>query len=378
MAGWRYLAYALNGDGTEYMVHPGLPLADPTLTRVLSGHHQIQGALKIPAPDLTTETGRPLFERWRTAIYAEDPNGKIWVGGLVADFDINDPEISLDVAGFTAYPADQHYDGEARAFVGEEALDVYRYMWEWLQSQPGGNLGLVVADTVSGVTVGTEAEDVDFQTSAGTNVSFTAGPYQINWWTTDDIGAKFDDLAKQTPFDWLEEHEWSGTSETPVHRLELGYPKIGTRQEDLRFMLGENVYKIPSEQHAGEDIVTSVIVLGAGEGVERVVGRAAITPQGSLRRSRTIDDKKITSNTEADARALAELEAYRDVLDSPEITELVIADHPNAPLGSYDVGDEVSYGGDHAWGPVDVWVKIVKLTIRPAQSNAVIATVVRA
>lgn len=375
--GWRYLAYRLNGNGTETMVHPALPISGASPTKLLSGHHQISGTLTSSTEDLRTETGRPIFERWRTAIYAENPGGDIWCGGVLADFSIDGSQISLDVAGFTAYPADQPYDGPEQAFVGEDALFVYRYMWEWLQAQPGANIGLVIDDTLSGVTVGTPAEDVDFQTSAGTQVSFTAGPYQINAWSTDDVGAKLDELAKQTPFDWIEEHRWEGVQEAPVHFLRIGYPTLGSRKDDLRFILGENVYKIPREDLLGDDVVTGVIVLGAGEGRDRVVGRAYRVPDSSLRRVKTIDDKMITSNTQADARALAELEAYRSVMDNPNVTELVVVDHPNAPLGSYDVGDEIPYGGDHDWGSVEIWGKVTKIALNPDAGNTAIVSIVR-
>ena len=50
---------------------------------------------------------------------------------------------------------------------------------------------------------------------------------------------------------------------------------------------------------------------------------------------------------------------------------------PMLPLGSYDVGDEIAYVGDHDWGLIEVWVKIVKLTIQPETSDDVVATVVR-
>lgn len=375
--GWRYLAYRLNGDGTESMVHPALPISGAQPVRVLSGHHQISGTLHASTQDLRTETGRPIFERWRTAIYAENPAGDLWVGGLLADFSIDGSQITLDVAGFTAYPADQPYDGEEVGYIQQDALWVFRFMWEWLQAQPGANLGLAIDDTLSGVLVGTPAEDVNFQTSAGTQVSFTAGPYMLNWWSTDDLGAKIDELAKQTPFDWIEEHSWSGVQESPVHFLRLGYPTLGNRKDDLRFVLGENVYKIPREDLLGDDVVTGVIVLGSGEGRDRVVGRAIRTPDSSLRRIKTIDDKTITSNTQADARALAELEAYRSVMDNPNVTELVVVDHPNAPLGSYDVGDEIPYAGDHEWGSVDIWGKVTKIALNPDEGNTAVVSIIR-
>jgi len=52
-----------------------------------------------------------------------------------------------------------------------------------------------------------------------------------------------------------------------------------------------------------------------------------------------------------------------------------VRDDPDFPA---DVGDEVLYGGDHDWGAVEQWVKIVKMTRAPGTSDDLLLTVVRA
>lgn len=367
--GWRYLLCELDGsDGSETIVHTEFPIKKPTLSRALSTPHQITGTLDVPTADLFREDGSPLLRRWKSTIYAEDPNGKIWVGGMLADYTIDGPVLALDVAGFTAYPVDEPYDDEVE-FVQTDPLDVVRHIWQWLQVRPGGNLNLRVDDTATPVRVGEPREE-------GEGADQSAAPLQLNWWSTDNLGSKIDELAKSAPFDYLEHHTW-GDGDNILHRLELGYPTIGRRLDNLSFTLGVNVRKMPAETLDGEDVVTGVRVLGAGEGRDRIIGVAESAPSDSVRRIKTVVDKLITSNDEATVRARQELARYTNDRPGAGITELIITDSPEAPFGSYDVGDEIPYVGDHDWGEVDVWVKIVKLTIQPDTSDDIIATVVR-
>jgi hypothetical protein len=413
--GWRYILTELGGDGTELDITGNLNLKGAELTKVLSGPHQITGQISLPDASLITADGHQI-KRWKTALYAEDPNEELWVGGLVADYTIDGPAVHLDVTGFTAYPKDMPFDGEIDA-VAVDPLDLVRQLWDHVQGRQGGNLGVQVDPQTSSIRVGTTptttsvstADDgtvtttttqvnVDGSTTTTTittrtdgtsttststqapstsvQLSATGGPILINWWSTSDIAGTIDSLAKEAPFDYRELHYWDGDRIT--HYLELGVPELGARRDTLRFVLGENVFKMPTEEYPDSDIVTEVWVYGAGEGRARIRGVASVAPQNSLRRVITIDDKGITDLDAANRRARDELNRYQPEIPGAGITELVIRNHPNAPLGSYDVGDEILYSGDHDWGPVDVWVKITKLTLRPDDGDDVTATVVRA
>lgn len=373
MADWRYLLFTLNGDGTEVLANSELKLTKPQLSRVLSGPHQITGSIALPYAEMI-QTGQIVIRRRKTAIMAEDPNGDIWVGGLVFDYSIDGPVMSLDVAGFSAYPKDEPYDGDYSK-QNIDPLQVHRDIWDYLQSQPGGNLGLELNDASSPVKIGTPATDTSSSDTTSENLAGDKGPVRLNWWSTEDLGGVQDTLAKNTPFDYLEIHEWDG--DVVRHRLVRGYPTIGVRRDGGRFVLGENVAKMPGEDYSEDDVATAVMVLGAGEGRSRIRGMAAINPVNSLRRVKVIDDKDITKPADAQKRAQEELQRYQPEVLGAGITELVISNHPNAPLGTYDVGDEILYSGDHDWGPVDVWVKIIKLTISPDDGDNVIASVVR-
>jgi hypothetical protein len=371
--GWRYLFFQLNGDGTETLLDGNVKLSNPSLTRVLSGPHQISATLNQISPSLL-QNGQLQIRRWRTSVMAESPSGEIWVGGVIADFSVDGPTISFDITGFTTYAKKQPFDAEYEG-VDVDPLDVVRTMWAHLQSRNGGHLGLELDATTTPVRIGTPAEQVDFTTSTGENVNFVAGPVKLNWWSTDDIGGKFDDFASSTPFDYVEEHTWD--DDVVAHSLRIGFPALGSRKDELRFVLGENVFKMPTEQYDEDDVVTEVWVFGAGEGRDRVRGVASVAPRDSLRRVKTVDDKTITSKEKAFERASAELFRYQPDIPGAGVVELVIQDKGSAPFGSYDVGDEIRYSGDHDLGVIDIWVTVLKLTAHPESGNDLIATVVR-
>ena len=44
--GWRYFATRLNGDGTETMIHPDLPIEEVEIEDVISGHNALSGTIE--------------------------------------------------------------------------------------------------------------------------------------------------------------------------------------------------------------------------------------------------------------------------------------------------------------------------------------------
>lgn len=361
---WRILFFELQGDGTETFIKGDVELITPEPTRKLSSPHQITGRLARSAVDLVNPDGSPVIKRWKTTVYAIDDNDRIWAGGIVADYQITGAELTIDVAGFTAYLKDLPYDGDYTS-NGVDPLEVVRMFWAHAQGQQGGNLGLTLDDTTSPVRIGAPPRDVNFDTSTGENVNFTAYDSQLtyNWWSTSDMGGIVDQLAKDTPFDYVEEHAFDG--DTISHHLRLGYPTIGTQRPDLRFVLGENVTVLPQETYSGDDVVTEVWVFGAGEGRDRVRGVATLAPQSSVRRVKTVDDKTLTSAAKATDRARDVLMTYQPDIPGAGVTDLLVIDHSNAQFGTFDVGDEVIYSGEHRWGDVVIWVRILTITLLP-------------
>ena len=345
---WRYYLFRANGDGTETPIyHSGLPLLDVSVDVELSGPGGIKASLKPEQQGMTAADGSPLFVPWSTVLYAEK-DGVIRQGGILTEPTDDGPTLGLDFIGHSGYPNGQPYTGDDQ-WVQVDPLSLVRHIWWHLQQKKGANLGVVVDETTSPVRVGKAVPE-------GETAARADGPYILGWWETHDLGKTVDDLATETPFDYLLSHAWDG--DTVAHRLQLGYPTIGRRRDDLRFVVGENIFVQPTITYDGEDYADEVLMLGAGEGRKMI---RALSPQrpntGRLRRTAVMEDKTLTSQDAADRAALDEL-SYR--LGSADIQSVTLG--PEAPTG-YTVGDEILITTKKGWHDgLNLWVRILAVS----------------
>lgn len=202
-------------------------------------------------------------------------------------------------------------------------------------------------------------------TTGGEDVSFVAGPYSaLDWWEAKDCGSEIDELAKSTPFDYIERQAWNAGRTGVDHWIELGYPRIGRRRDDIRFAQDENIVAAVGPEEPDDRYASEVITLGRGEGSARVRGYAGRPLGTRLRRPTVVDDKTIENTADANAEARVELESRQALAD---ITELVVAArHPNATLGEYGVGDEAVVEAVVPWaGDLRLWQRILRVAYSP-------------
>jgi hypothetical protein len=360
MAGWRYIARRLNGDGTETGIDNDVPLSGVELRDDLSGPGGIDAHI-TPEIARLIQGNEPVFKPWSAAIYAEK-DGQIRAGALLYDMVEDGPDLRLDTVGWSGYASGIPYVDEIIK-VQVDPMDMARHIWEHIQSQPGGNIGLTLDSTTSKVKIGDGPDAAAF----GENM----GPYRLAWFQNHDLASDFDQLAADTPFEYRIVHSWSG--EDISHRMVLGQPRIGARRADLRFMVGENVHVVPTIEYDGDQYASEVIVLGAGEGREMVRGNA-VKNTGRLRRPVIVTDKNLRTKKEANARAERELMMR---MGDPDIVEISVLDNPNAPYGSYTVGDEIFIQTAKGWtDDLELWCRILSIRFRP-DDNAATLTVVR-
>lgn len=373
MGEWRYIAARLNGDGTESILDTELPLTSPSLTKNLSGADGLSGRITPALARLLGPDGQPVIEPWSTAIFSEE-SGQIRHGAIVNRIQKDGAELAITGIGFTGAIKGQPYTGSS-FFVEKDALDIARHIWYHWQSFEGGNLGLTIdASTKTGILVGTELRQAEFDTVNGP-VSFESGPYKLNDRETDDLGAKFDALATDYHFDYAESHSWNSAGDGFDHRLDFGVPRIGTRKDRLRFVVGENVFGLPSEAEESDAYASAVLVRGAGEGA--TMNRSLITraAERRLRRIYIHTDKTLKSVKSTQNRGLQ----YLPMLEGrSEVSSFMVYDHPHAPLGSWREGDEVELQTDTEWGDTAMWVRILSTTITPEAPNVAAVSVVRA
>lgn len=244
------------------------------------------------------------------------------------------------------------------AGVEVDPLDMVRAIWAQITTAPDSDIRLTVDDTTSDVRIGEEERDVEFTTGSGEEVEFTAGPWRLNWHSTNDLGKEIDDLAEETPFEWVEESRWDG--ELPSTHLRIGYPKLDNpRRDDRFFELGVNVTAVDGVEWA--DWASEVLVVGQGEGSERRRGHDAITPTGRrrLRRVHVEADHSIRTNRLANQRASKILKRLQGetVLDT-----VTVADSDAAPFGTWGVGDIITIRGETPWASLSHDRRIVAET----------------
>ncbi|SFN66006.1 hypothetical protein [Mycetocola miduiensis] len=348
MSGWNYIAQRAT---TGEFLSMELPLT-ATPKWALSGTGFLTGTIAPDLGRLRASDGWLLLEEWGTLIFAE-ADGIIRWGGIVISSEFDGPEWKVVAAEFSTYPHGMPYGG-SYSQIGVDPASVVRHLWEHLQSHPDGNLGVTVVGSTP-VRIGTDPEDVSFTTGAGTDVAFRAGPYELNWWESPDIGREISALSNQTPFDFVEQHRWNADRTDIHHEIVIGYPRAGRRRSDLSFIQGDNVTSVVTPELDGDEFANEVVGLGAGEGAGAVRRNTAVR-DGRLRRVYVYSDKGVSSVERMDALIRDELTVRQRTLSIDSIT---VREHPNAPIGSWALGDDIRVQATVPWlGEVELWCRI--------------------
>lgn len=368
MSQWRYIASRLNGDGTETFLNFNVPLSGAEVNPVLNGPGGIKGTITPEIASLKTDDGDHLLVPWSTAIYAEE-DGHIRGGGILKDHDDEAPRLQLDCIGHTGYLVDTRYTG-AKSIERDDPLKISRHLWEHTQARPNFNIGIEFAGAEKSrdMFIG---DDSILPTQTPTKVT----PYVLAYYQTHDLAKEFDLLAELAPFEYTMTHEWNADKTAIRHILHYGYPRLGARRTDLRFVVGENVPAQPKFEIGGDTYASDVIVLGAGEGSKMMRAEDSEPAPKRLGRDAVIIDKTITTPTAAKKRAAAERKLLSGTAD---VTEIQVTQHDHARLGSYSVGDDIRIETADGWSGIrSLWVKILGIQIRP-ESNVTTLQIIRA
>ena len=378
--GWRFLATRLDGKGGEALLDPDLPFDSVSITHTLSGPGGIEASITPEVSRLVGPDGSPIFTPWSTAIYAEK-DGEIRAGAILVDIESSGEKLDLECTGFTGYLKDMPYTSVYRGY-NLDPLNIARVIWNHVQGAKSGNLGLIVGAGTSPVRVGVrgrpalQARPVIRAPSTG-EVALPAqaalpaaddDPYELAGYQTADLSKEFEELATQTPFDYVERHYWIDRNTTDIqHVLDMGYPSISRKRDDLRFVVGENIYTAPTMTEIGDHYASDVLVLGAGEGSAMAHGIASDYSQGRLRRVYIHTQKGIGKNATAQNTARIEV-AYRG--GQIEFDEIIVEDTDFARYGDINVGDMIYVQAGTGWyGLVNQWVRVIELKVQPDQGD---------
>lgn len=400
MTVWRYYAQRWSGK----WLHRELPLGEVRITSALSGPGQLTATVDPVWAGLQASDGRPLLDEWSTLIWAE-ADGQLRGGGILVDSTFTGQKWALDVAGFSSYAAGQPlvntltWGGSTAGVTGNgvDPLTVVRALWSHLQSKPSGNLGVTVDNTTSGYRLGEwhNARKIEDDGKLGPAKEIQTPPipidrvwdsktdkkpvaaqgktvywmHRLGWWDNVQVGAKVDELAKQTPFEYRERVAWKPGREGVTMRLELGAPRLGKRQTRLRFVEDENIVNIVPVKRSGDDFASEVHAYGAGEGSKQLRQIQSLTG-GRLRRAAAVDRPDVTTAALLKTVAADEVRRRNKLVD---IHGFTVTDHPHARIGSFGPGDDVLVQTRGGWLPTRLWVRVTGVTTIPG-SRAVEVT----
>lgn len=201
-----------------------------------------------------------------------------------------------------------------------------------------------------------------------------AQPWGFSWYSDQDMGSKWDTLATDGKFDFYESHVRDG--ETLEHTLHIA-PSIGRVRDDLRFVVGRNVIQVPEIEVDGDDYSDEIWVYGAGEGRNMIRASWQIPGSDRLYRPKVFTYKDIRTTIQAQKMAQQIGQAYSGDQD---LTSLVVYNTPNAPLGSWGLGDTITpIGSKLGWaGKANIPVRILGYDLSPTDNDSATLTVVRA
>lgn len=375
MSDWQYVVSRLNGNGTETVLEWDVPMDGTVLTSTLSGPDAFGGTIHPELAGLKARDGQPLIKPWNTAVYSL-LDGRVRNGCIITDTKARGDQLVMDGVGFSGYLSGMPYLTD-KTFAGSDPMDVVRHIWSYTQGFKRGNIGMRVDDTTSKRRLGKKIKkDGDGDGTAGEANGISPDlALVLSWQNTHDLGKVIDDLAAFTPFDYREDHYLESNS-TFTHHLHLGTPTIGGRKTNLRFVVGENVILLPDTVDEGTDYADEVLVLGAGEGKKMVRKHLPRTTETRLRRPTVVSDRSLTTQAMVDQAAKIEL-ARR--LGLPEISEIRLIEHPNAPLGAVAPGDEILLQtGSEGWqGDLAMWCRVLEVTTRPEETGAISLSIAR-
>lgn len=356
---------------TKQFIHWDLPVDDATIRRTISGPTIITAAINTENQSL--QSLDPPLEPNATWIHVEE-DGVILASGILLPFgDDNSAKTrTIEAEGPSTYPHWITYQGEPFYGVQVDPADMVRKIWEHVQSYEDGDLGVQVSNTKTPVLIGTEPENVDFETGEGEDVAFIAGPYMLNFWAVKNCGTEIANLCKETPIEYREHSQWNPTKTDVIHRIELGYPRIGGQRIELGFREGENFYNLIPEYPENKDTYASeVIVVGAGDGpdaIREITYGRTFPPR--LRKTHVLQNEDITSHERA--KAMSQFEFRRRRLTHYEIKSITIdTTHPNARYGTYHEGDDILVEGYIQYiGKIADLHRIVSHTYNPRHKTA--------
>ena len=340
---------------TGIIMYRDLEVMEPSFGGQLSGPSIIKFNL---AP-----LANPLFDwgknkQWVHVEMEIDYEHRIMCSGIVKSA-VPDPKtgvMAIECTGFSNYPKGKPWLENFNP-IAVDPFEVFARVWTHVQSFPNAQLGVEVYPQSSGTQM---LPGFGFD---GNTLVFDFFALFIRAADLSDCADQINGLARDIPFDYFEESFWNSDRTEISKRIRLAYPHGGVRQDQLSFVLNENVMQAELADEKDIEPVTDVIIRGwlPGKIYNSTLTNATMT---QFRETILEEDAKINSTERAAAWAKRKL-TRRTV---PKYWKKIMVDpyHPNAPFGSYNVGDMIFVRAVHPWyGEIGLWHRITSWAMDP-------------
>lgn len=241
--------------------------------------------------------------------------------------------------GFSNYPKDIPWLQNWNPVV-VDPFEIFHKVWDHLQSYPTGNLNVQVYPSSSG-------------TYMLPGFSFDGSEFVLDFFAfflrsadMRDCADTINNLARDIPFDYLEESTWNSNRTQIDKKIHLGYPKLGVERTGMVFRFGENVISGKPRPTTDVEWASDIIVKGWFPGK---VYSSDFKNDDSNRLRRVIKQDDISINSKERAMVWAKRKLTRRQV--PDYWEEIQIDpfHPNAPFGQWRLGDEILVQGHMPW-----------------------------
>lgn len=313
---------------TRQFLHMDLPIVNPQITWRLSGPFELTGTISPPFADILDI----MMDEWSTFIHVEYM-GTILGSGILMPWSADEQTLNIEAIGVSTYPHGIPYMDYYHDFF-PDVMVVIRELWRHIQSFPNGDIGLLLPSGTMGVPL---FGKIHHDEETGDLLGWEE--WSLHWTDFVDCGSFIDNLAVSTPFDYREVQVWNAAHTDVLHGINFGYPRLGGKRDDLKFEYGGNIVGSVSISEPEDAYVSDVILKGSGEGPDQIYVWIAAIMWDRLRRVLVMTDEQV-----ADPQmgyGIADQELYRR-LYSRGVEKLVVeAFHLFAPLGTYNVGDDI-------------------------------------
>lgn len=272
------------------------------------------------------------------------------------DVDPKTGNIRIEGLGFLGYPKGIPWLANYNPIAVDPA-EVIQKIWADCQNYTNANLGVQVLPASTGTQM------LPGYSFDGNTLSFDFFALFVREVDFQDSGDFITSLARDIPLDMIESATWNAGKTVLTKTVNLGYPNLGYEQTSLSFVLGENVISAEPAEELEIEPVSDVIIRSWRPGK---VYSSQLSNADATRFRRVImeEDAHIDSTERAAAWAKRKLTRRNIPRSFSKIT--IDSSHPNAPLGSFNVGDTIYVEAiNYPWyGDIKQWHRITSITIK--------------